>query len=133
MKLSRAVIVVIFMHLVAVAGVLAFSLIQDKASGILPRDTKARSSSASAGQALERGPIAAQPVARITPAVVTSTKPGPLDPALRDAAAIVEGNPRPNTTTPVRSAVSPKAKNGAPKPDLRSVSQRQTTATQVNR
>ncbi|OAI43263.1 hypothetical protein AYO41_02245 [Verrucomicrobia bacterium SCGC AG-212-E04] len=66
MRLSRAIAVVLLLHIVAVGGVLAFSLIKDRAPQPLTR-TKPATASAAATP-ISTGPPATVPVANTTPA-----------------------------------------------------------------
>lgn len=137
MKLSRAIVVVILMHVVAVGGVLAFSLLHEGSGEI--RKTKeesgkkkedlakaARKTAPTQGlDAPARTVVAPPPAALPIPALA---KPAPGDPLESEALAILQGgNPAKPASAGPRPAAATSKPAAAPakptaKPDVRQAS-----------
>ncbi|MBS0657321.1 MAG: hypothetical protein JSR82_03635 [Verrucomicrobia bacterium] len=130
MKLSRAIVVVILMHVVAVGGVLAFSLLHE---GNQPLQTEARAKEDGAKKketarktAPTPGLEAPKPAAAALP-IPALKSPAPADPLESQALAILQGGApaKPNGPTVSTRGTAVPSKLSA-KPELRPAS---TTAS----
>ncbi len=149
MKLSRAILVVILMHAVAVGGVLAFSLLHEKPAELAtprpaspPAALAAKKSAPSfslTGSPEAAKPVAARPVLVVKPAPTPATPSTPdANSLLRDASTGLEPAPGPlvlasvGASAPVvkkasaapasTPAKSPKVAKAAPRPQIRQIS-----------